>query len=230
MTREEFSKWLEKRVTTQNRLVLAAAFLMVFFALVANYLEYRVLKFMVSYYVGWLGEWIYVPAALMIMVLITAVTWMRMRAALADDVHTSMVNEFELPVHIAPTMGAVWTYALGSLESDRTWIERIVGMGALPQRLICGAVYLFQRVQQFGSLDVDACGSIIRLLYKHHERVDITTIARKFSDLNLTDVLRDLSLIDGITFLTRQNVGVSLAPRLTEELNGLTELPTTTSF
>lgn len=221
MNKEDFRLWLENRITTQNRLVLAAAIVMTIGALLTNWIEFYVLRYFTTFYFGWLGAWVSSGAALALLILILGFTWLRMPSKLTDSVHTATVDGAEVPVHIAPAMGIVWTFALGSIESDRTWLEWGIGLMALPQRLACGAIYLFKRVQQFGLIDVDTCASIIRLLYRHNERVEVAKIASRHPDMEITSALRELSLIDGITFLTRQSVGVSLAPRLSEELNNL---------
>jgi hypothetical protein len=230
MNKEDFRRWLEERITAQNRLVLAAALIMALAAAAANYVEFFVLRFLVR--TGFFGIFHHPTVASIVTVLILAtmliVTWLRMPTHLSDSVHTATVENQELPVHVAPTMGTVWTFALGSIDSDRTWLDRFLAILAMPQRLGCSSAYLFRRVQQFGMMDVDACASIMRILYRQSERVEVATIAAKLTDLNLPQVLRELSLIDGVTFLTRQGVGVSLAPRLTEELNNMDSRTTVT--
>jgi len=174
MNKEDFRLWLENRITTQNRLVLAAAIVMTVGALLTNWVEFYVLRYFTV--LDWIGGWVASAAALILLGLILGVTWLRMPSKLTDSIHTATVDGAEVPVHIAPAMGIVWTFALGSIESDRTWVEWGIGLLALPQRLACGAIYLFKRVQQFGLIDVDTCASIIRLLYRHNERVEVAKL------------------------------------------------------
>ena len=62
------------------------------------------------------------------------------------------------------------------------------------------------------------CGKVLRLLLKKSERVDAEDIASKWHRMDLPKTLRQVSLVDGVVFLSKDGVGLSLAKRFTETL------------
>ena len=65
---------------------------------------------------------------------------------------------------------------------------------------------------------VEPCAAIIRLLHKEGERVELKTIAADLNTGDLVPVIRQLSLIDGVVFLSQKNFGLSLANRLVDDI------------
>ena len=59
---------------------------------------------------------------------------------------------------------------------------------------------------------------ILRLLHKEAERVDLKKITEEIELTDLAQTLRQVSLIDGVVFLTRNSVGLSLANRLVDDI------------
>jgi ribosomal protein S25 len=64
---------------------------------------------------------------------------------------------------------------------------------------------------------------IIRLLHKEAERVELKKIIEEITIADVAKTLRELSLIDGVVFLTRNGVGLSLATRLVDDLHAWKE-------
>ena len=61
------------------------------------------------------------------------VTWLGLPGQLPDIEHEGELEDSVTTIKVAPNMTAVWTYAFGSLKSDRTWVEMLLGLLALPQ-------------------------------------------------------------------------------------------------
>ena len=218
MKKEDYRQWLSERVATQIRLVTTAAVIMGMVGLVAIVLEAVVIKwiaatgFVSSNAMAWL-------VTLGILSSILFVTWLRTPKNLGDMTYPGEIGGEEIAIRVAPAMGTVWTFALGSIDSDRTWVERLLGLLAMPQRLLCAAWYAMERVKQLQELDISECATVFRVLFRKAERVEVSEIAEKRTFADLPRTLRDVSLIDGVVFLTRRTVGISLASRLVDQLN-----------
>ena len=218
MKKEDYRQWLTERVLTQTRLALGAAIAMSLGGLLTFWLEAFVVKLIINFgfvdnsIVSWL-------ITLVILGIVLFFTWLRMPKNLGDREYVMEVGGDESVLMVAPPMGVVWTFALGSIDSDQTWVERLLGMLALPQRLLCAAWYVSQRVKQLKAINIAGCAHVIRLVARKAERMEVSEIAEKRTDSALPKTLRETSLIDGVVFLTRKTVGISLAPRLVEELN-----------
>ena len=150
-------------------------------------------------------------------------TFLRLSKQLGDTEHEVELNDSITAIRTAPTMTAVWTYALGSLEIDQTWIERLFGKLALPQRLFCAAYFLWQRMGQLKTVEINDCSAVIRLLHREAERVEVSKLVEELQLANLPATLRDVSLIDGVMFLTRRSVGLALTNRLVENMDEWTK-------
>lgn len=150
-------------------------------------------------------------------------TFLRLSKQLGDTEHEVELDDSVTAILAAPTMTAVWTYALGSLESDQTWVERLLGKLALPQRLFCAAYFSWQRMEQLKTVDIKDCSAVIRLLHKEAERVEVAKLVEELQLSNLAATLRHLSLIDGVMFLTRRSLGLSLTNRLVENMDEWTK-------
>ncbi|MCP4507564.1 MAG: hypothetical protein GY826_14375, partial [Fuerstiella sp.] len=137
---------------------------------------------------------------------------------LCDGRHKLQIDDNAVTIRVAPTMSNVWTYALGSLESDQSIPERIFGIMMIVPRMLWTASYVFNRIDEVRQIDVAECGKVLRLLLKKSERVEAADIASKFSRMDLPKTLRQVSLVDGVVFLTKEGVGLSLAKRFTDML------------
>ena len=80
------------------------------------------------------------------------------------------------------------------------------------------ARYLYGRIADVREIDVHQCGRIIKMLLKKSERADVTEIADKYPKMDIALTIRQMSLIDGVVFLTKGPMGLSLAKRFTDDL------------
>jgi hypothetical protein len=222
MKKDEYRRWFADQLLLQNRLLIGAITAMVGLGLVATLFEAGI--FAVILYLGFYFSWI--PAFFVAFGIIAAMlffTYLGLSKQLGDAEHEVEQDAGVLTIRVAPTMTAVWTYALGSLESDQTWVERLLGRLALPQRLFCAAWFTWQRMEQLKTVDINDCSAVIRLLHKEAERVEVSKLAEELQLSNLSATLRDVSLIDGVMFLTRRSVGLSLTNRLVENMDEWTK-------
>ena len=191
---------------------------MVGLGLVATLFEAGIFAVIVHF--GFRFSWI--PAFVVVFGILGAVlffTYLGLAKQLGDAEHEVELDDRVTSIRTAPTMTAVWTYALGSLEIDQTWIERLLGKLALPQRLFCAAFFSWQRMEQLKTVHINDCSTVIRLLHREAERVEVSKLVEELQLSNLAAILRDVSLIDGVMFLTRRSVGLSLTNRLVENMD-----------
>ncbi|MEI6541132.1 MAG: hypothetical protein WCO86_16650 [Planctomycetota bacterium] len=223
MKKDEYRRWFSDQLLQQDRLLIGAITAMVGLGLVATLMEATV--FAVILHIGFIpGPWILaVFVAFGILGGILFFTFLRLSKQLGDTEHEVELNNSVTAIRTAPTMTAVWTYALGSLEIDQTWIERLFGKLALPQRLFCAAYFLWQRMGQLKTVEINDCSAVIRLLHREAERVEVSKLVEELQLANLAATLRDVSLIDGVMFLTRRSVGLALTNRLVENMDEWTK-------
>ena len=222
MKKEEYQRWFSDQLLLQNRLLIGAIAAMAGLSVVATLMEGTLFASVLR--IGFIGSWTMAfLITLGILGSILFATWLRMPKQLADAQHEAESDDGVTVIRVAPTMTAVWTYALGSLETERSGVERLFGMLALPQRLFCAAYFTWQRMEQLKSIDVNECSAVIRLVHRKAERVEVKEIAAELTLPDLPATLRNVSLIDGVVFLTRRSVGLSLANRLVDDMEEWTK-------
>ena len=217
LKKEQMRRWLTERLQTQKQLVMAAMAGMAVIGTIATLIEFFVFLIIINY--GFIESSVLsILVTLMIMAAIQYFTLLWMPKQLADIEHESVSDDEVTIVKSAATMTAVWTYAFGSLESDRTWVEILLGLLSLPQRMIAAAWFSWQRKGEIEAVEIAPCALILRLLHKEAERVDLRKIIEEVEVVDLAQTLRQVSLIDGVVFLTRNSVGLSLANRLVDDI------------
>ncbi len=217
MKKDEYRRWFSDQILLQNRLLMGAIAAMAGLGLVATLLEMLIFASILR--VGFVGSWI--VAFLMTTGILGAVlflTFIRLTKQLGDREHELEQDEGITIIRTAPTMTAVWTYALGSLETDQSWVERLLGMLALPQRLFCAAYFAWQRTVQLKAVDMNSCAAVIRLLDRKAERVEVGQLIEELQISDPPATLRNLSLIDGVMFLAQKTLGLSLTNRLVDDM------------
>ncbi len=218
LKKEEMRRWLRARLETQRKLAVAALVGMSVMGLIATAMEFTIFFLIIR--IGFISSSSVLAAlaTLAILAVIQVFTWLGIPKQLPDVEHEAALEDGTVIVKIAPTMSAVWTYAFGSLESDRTWVEILLGVLSLPQRMCAAAWFTWRRISELQNVAVEPCAAVIRVLHKEAERVELKKIV---ADLTLSDIaatMRQVSMIDGVVFLTRNSVGLSLANRLVDEL------------
>jgi hypothetical protein len=217
MKKEDFYRWFEGRKGTQQRILYGALITLTLMGLIACFFEWLV--FFVILNIGFFSSSL--MAAFVGMLISGGVllgSWLRLPVHLGDTKYEVDVDGRLIEIAVAPTMTAVWTYAFGTIESDRNFAERLIAWLCLPQRLLCAAWYVWNRVGQVNSIHLEACADIVRMLFRKAERVEVETIIEKKPSLNIVRTLRDVSLFDGVIFLTRKGVALSLTGRLLDDL------------
>ncbi|MCA9061033.1 MAG: hypothetical protein KDA85_21120 [Planctomycetaceae bacterium] len=216
MKKSDYRRWLSDRLNVQSNLLMGATAAMSIMGCIAIFIELIVAGWILSVgfcgtLIGWLLAFVIVGVALV-------VTFARLSKTLPDARHETMLGETPFEFSTAPSMGVVWTYALGQIDSDRGFVDRLLGTLALPQRLLCGAWYVYHRWDQVLAVDVAPCAAVIRLLIREDKGVEIHEIAEKVTTENLSRTLHQVSLIDGIVVITRRKTALSATPRLNEDI------------
>jgi hypothetical protein len=217
LKKEEMRRWLGDRLLMQSRLTTGALAGMVIMGLIATMMEFTLFYFIIK--VGFISSGaLAVLVTLGLLAMIQFATWLRLPKQLPDKIHEAELETGVIELKTAPDMTAVWTYAFGSLESERTWVEILLGLLSLPQRMCAAAWFTWQRLQELKAVEIAPCALVIRLLHKESERVELSKIIEEVPMDDVTAMLRQVSLIDGVVFLTRKSIGLSLANRLVDDL------------
>jgi hypothetical protein len=218
MKKDEYRRWFSDQLVLQNRLLMGAIAAMAGLGLIATLLEMVVFASII--HVGFRFAWIlaFLTAA-GILGGVLFLTYLRLPKQLADREHELALDDRIAIIRTAPSMTAVWTYALGSLESDQSWVERLLGMLAMPQRLFCAAYFTWQRSEQLKTVDINDCAVVIRLLDRKAERIEVEQLVEELELSNLESTLSNLSLIDGVMFLSQKTLGLSLTNRLVDDMS-----------
>lgn len=216
MKKEQFHQWVREKVDTQIKLVYAAMAAMIALGLIGFLIQAGLLYAIFSYAYNSRTLGFMIPAVLFGGM--GVFTWLMSPRNLRDSVHKGKNDGEEMKIRVAPTMANCWTFALGSLEIDRSIPERIWGMMLIVPRLFWTAWYLFQRADDVKQIDVPECCKVLRLALKKGERVELEEFGDRFESMDLPKILRQVSLIDGVVFLTKRGFGMSLANRFKEDL------------
>ena len=215
MKKEDFNSWLASRVQTQVKITISACVAMSVLGLLAFLFQGGLLYALLTW--GY-GRFIAVMALLGIFGGMGVFTWLTAPKTLCDEVHEVSLTDSDVKIRIAPSMASAWTFAIGTLESDQSVPERIFGMMMLVPRMFWTAWYLSSRIKDVREIDVTESGKVLRLALKKAEKVEAAEIADKFSKMNLPEILRQVSLIEGVVFLTKGKLGISLATRFRDDL------------
>lgn len=223
MKKDDYSRWFSDRLMRQNRLLTGAIVAMIGLGIAATLLEAGI--FAVILHVGFMpGSWITsFVVAFGILGVILFLTYLRLPKQLSDAEHDVELSGDIATIRTAPTMTAVWTYAFGSLETDQSWIERLLSKLALSQRLFCAAYFTWQRMTQLRTIDIFDCSAVLRLLHRKAERVEVSELEKELQLPDLVTTIRNVSLIDGVMFLTQKSLGLSLTNRLVDDMAEWTE-------
>ncbi|MCA9083630.1 MAG: hypothetical protein KDA81_06225 [Planctomycetaceae bacterium] len=231
MKKDVFNEWLRRRVEFSRKVTIGGCAAMAALSVVLFIVQGGILFVLLRWGYG-------LSIALLALVGIFGgmgvFTWMTAPRTLRDEEHTVSIDGRDVAIRIAPTMASAWTFALGSLDSDQSIPERIFGMAMLVPRMAWTSLYVFKRIEQIQQIDVPECGKVLRMVLKKAERVEVADIADKFTSMDLPGILRQVSLIDGVVFLTRHGVGISLANRfrddLEKQISDISDEPPTSPF
>ncbi len=217
MKKEDMRRWMADYLTTQRRLTMGSTGAMAAIGAIATLVEFMAVLLIIR--IGFIGSWILATLVTIgILAAVQFLTWLRLPKQLPDIEHEVELEESSALFRIPPGMPLVWTYGFGSLDTDQTRIELLLGVLAMPQRMCCAAWFAWQRFQELKSVDVDSSAAVIRMLHKKAERIDVKVLTAELELSNPAKTIRDVSLIDGVVLLTRGTLGMSLANRLMDDL------------
>ncbi|MEZ6124452.1 MAG: hypothetical protein R3C49_14940 [Planctomycetaceae bacterium] len=215
MNAKSFNAWLEQRTELQVKLIFGAIAAMVALGILIFVIQAGLLTAILSLSLGWLLGFLVVLA---IFAAFSAFVWTQAPQQLCDDLHTTSSIDGDVEIQIAPSLAAAWTFALGSRDSDQSIPERIFNLALVVPRLFWTTTWLKQRAEDVRQTEIENCGRVLRMLLKKAERVEVQEIAEKYPDMDLVPLIRQLSLIDGVVFLTKKSVGLTLANRFKDDL------------
>lgn len=214
MKKRGFKSWVRNRIETQRKMTIAAAASMAglgaFLFLIAG--GFMFLLFSMAY-----GGF---PAFLFVALIFGfggVLSWFAAEKELSDQQHKVECDGRKMRIHVAPATSWVWTWAFGSLDSDQSVIQKIIGLTNLIPRLFCAAWHTYQRLEDVRQIDESTTLSLMKLLFQKNARVGVCEIIDELDGIDIKKAMRDISLLDGIVFLTKGNLGVSIAPRLSDD-------------
>ncbi len=215
MTKEEFNEWLTERVETQTKLTIGAVVAMVGLGLLAFVIQGGLMAAILSLNVGW------TIAILIVFAIFGAMYYyvhMMAPKKHCDSRHKIDLKKKKTKIRLAPTIANSWSFALGSIDTDQSIFERIFGIMMIVPRMFWTARYLHKRAGEVRDIDVSACSKVLRMALQKAERVSVNEIEEKYESMEILKTMRQVSLIEGVVFLTKKGVGLSLASRMKEDL------------
>lgn len=215
MKKEAFHAWLSERVRNQARLTMAACTGMVVVGLLALLIQGGILYLLLSLAYN-------AAVAVAVLLLLLGIgglyVWTQAPGYLDGREHDVEIGFRTVTIKLMPTLANTWTYAVGSLETDQSIPERLVNLFLLIPRMFITAVFVFRRVAVVKEIDVESCGKVIRLVLRKSESVQVADVAEKWPDMDIPATMKQLSVIDGIVFLTKDYVAISIANRFKDDL------------
>lgn len=210
--------WFAFRVAESIRWNTVSAALLVPGGAVATFLTYWIVWGMVALGLGRLFDlsWttINVMAAVFIVVIFvwqfTVGRYFEETYALTRDEHA------EQKVTLARATGHGWALLL-DLEVASMLVRALTMTFLMGPRMLGASVQLWYRVNRLKQMDVAACGRVVAFLLKSQGRVEIDDIAKRFPEADVVDLVQPLADFDGIVFLQKDSLALTLAPRLEED-------------
>jgi hypothetical protein len=217
LKKEQMRQWLSHRLKNQRRLTLGAVVVMSLLGAVATLAEFFVFYLILK--IGFVGSgFLAFLLSLLILAALQMLIWALVDRQLPETIHEVEVSSGVNAIAVPPNMTAFWTYAFGSLDSDRTWTERLLGFLTLPQRMCAAAWKTWCRAKELETLDLASCAALIRHLHREGEKVPLREIADVLKTDAVAHVIRQALLIDGVILLTGTEIGLSVANRLVDDI------------
>jgi len=143
--------------------------------------------------------------------------WNLAQQGLRDRRHKAKCNDEKITLNIVPGNAQVWSWAFGSMDSDQSILEKIVGLTMLVPRLFCASWHTWQHMEDLKNIDADTTLKVLKILFRNDLSVRAQAISDGLSDADLNKAIRDVSLLDGVVFLTKDEISLSVAPRLHDD-------------
>jgi len=216
MKKRGFRNWVLNRIETQRKLTLAAAVGMVAVGLLLLLVEAGLLFLLL------LTAYSFTTAFVIVVGLfgcLGAYSWLRAQKELVDRKHQAACHTTVVELRVVPPVSDVWSWAFGSMDPDRSLIDKFVAVTMQAPRLFCAAWYTWHRLEDVQNIDKEATVEVMKVLFRSDHSVRVEEIDDKLEDEDLVQTIRDVSLLDGIVFLTKDEITISIAPRLNEDLD-----------
>ncbi len=216
MKKHGFKSWVFDRIETQRRLTVAAAVGMMAAGLALFFVQagllYLVLSVAYSRTTGLL-------AVIVVFGVTGLYSWKLARKELCDRLHNTLCKGKNVTLNVVPVISLVWSWAFGSMDSDGSYIGKLIGIAMFAPRLFCAAWHTWHRLKDVWNIDSRTTLNIMKMLFRSDHSVAAESIADELGDVDVNKALRDLSLLDGIVFLTERGIRLSIAPRLSESFD-----------
>ena len=214
MKTSDFNEWLRDRLEFQTKIVMGAIAGMLVLGLLGLLIEGGFMYLMLQ----WYGTAI---AIVMILGIFGGLTFWVSKSGpeqYRDKRYKAHITGEKVVINVAPSIAHAWTFAFGSMESDQSIPEWIFNLALIVPRLFWTSWQLKQRITDVNDIDIEEASKALRMILKKAERVEVQEIAHKYPDMDIPTTMRHVSLIDGVVFLTKEGVGLSLANRFKDDL------------
>lgn len=215
MKKRGFRSWVFNRIETQRKLTAAAAIGMAAVGLVLFLIEGGIL------YLLFRGLHSHTTGILVVAGLFGVMglySWEQAKKDLKDGRHKTLYNDEKVILNVVPATSQVWSWAFGSMEPDRSIIEKFIGIAMMVPRLFCAAWHTWHRLEDIRNIDSETTLNVMKILFRSDHSVSPQSLASGVGDAGLNKAVRDVSLLDGVIFLTNKGISLSIAPRLSENL------------
>lgn len=214
MKTDEFNEWLRQRLEFQSKIIMGAIAGMLVLALIGLIVEGGFLFLVLQ----WYGSFV---AFAMITGIFAGLTFWVSKSGprqYRDKRYKTSISGERVIINVAPSIAHAWSFAFGSIDSDQSIPEWILNLVLIIPRLLWTAFQLKSRISDVNDINVEEVGKVLRMILKKAERVEVQEIAHKYPDMDIAQTMRQVSLVDGVVFLTKEGVGVSLANRFKDDL------------
>lgn len=103
------------------------------------------------------------------------------------------------------------------------FVKVIALMYLTAPRMLGLALMLHHKANRLREMDVPTCSRVIGMLMRAQGRVPIEKIADEFPDEDISNIVQSLADVDGVVFLEKNGVGLTLAPRFMEDFQAWAE-------
>ncbi len=216
MKKRGFKSWVFNRIEAQRKMTTAAAAGMAAVGFVVFLFEAAFLLLVFA------TTWGLATAILVLIVIFGAMGIYSASLAqkeLQDRKHKAKCNNETITLRVFPGNAWVWSWAFGSMDPDRPIMEKVAGLTMLVPRLFCTAWHTWHRVEEVKNIDPNTTLQVMKILFRSDHSVRAQAISDGLNDADLVKAIKDVSLLDGVVFLTKDEVSLSVAPRLHEHLD-----------
>jgi hypothetical protein len=214
----KLQSWFATRVAESIRWNAASAALLIPGGALATWLTYWIVWAMISLGLGRLFELSWTTIDIMAAVFVAVIfVWQFTTGRYFEETYALTRDEHaEQKVALTRATGHSWTLLL-DLEVASMLVRALTVSFLMGPKMLGASVQLWYRVNRLKKMDVSACGQVVRLLMKAQGRVDIDDVAKKFPEADVVDLVQPLADFDGVVFLQKDSLGLTLAPRLVED-------------